>query len=118
VTDHREAAALLGTMIQQALDDYEDGGTPKLWRELSRTWRKQTGLADPLQARHLAVAVEAMGAGEDGFVAGEALTGTNDGHAGADRPFADHERSFSPHDGCVPDAHALDVSDRVVGTGR
>ena len=27
-------------MIQEALDEYEEGGTPKLWRELSRTWRR------------------------------------------------------------------------------
>ena len=38
MTEHRDAIALLDAMIQQALEGYEEGGTPKLWRELSRTW--------------------------------------------------------------------------------
>jgi hypothetical protein len=40
LSDHREAIALLTAMIQQTLDDDEDGDTNKLWRELSRTWRR------------------------------------------------------------------------------
>ena len=40
MTGHREAIALLSTMIEEILDEYEAGGTPKLWRQLSRTWRR------------------------------------------------------------------------------
>ena len=40
MSEHREAIALLSTMIQEILDEYEEGGAPKLWRRLSRTWRR------------------------------------------------------------------------------
>jgi hypothetical protein len=40
LSEHREALALLDALIQEVLDEYEDGGTPRLWRELSRTWRR------------------------------------------------------------------------------
>jgi hypothetical protein len=40
LSEHLDAIALLDALIQEALDEYEDGGTPKLWRELSRTWRR------------------------------------------------------------------------------
>jgi hypothetical protein len=40
LSEHRDAIALLEALIQEALDEYEEGGTPKLWRDLSRTWRR------------------------------------------------------------------------------
>jgi hypothetical protein len=40
LSEHREAIALLTAMVQEVLDEYEEGGAPKLWRKLSRTWRR------------------------------------------------------------------------------
>jgi hypothetical protein len=79
---------------------------------------EHTGLADPLEVGHLPVTVEAVGAREDGVVAGKALAGTDDGHTRTHRPLADHERPFPPHDGRVPDAHAFYVGDRIVRAAR
>src|ERR687894_1548332 len=47
---------------------------------------EHAGLADPLQPRHLPVAVEAVAAGEDGIVAREALARRDDGYARPHRP--------------------------------
>ena len=79
---------------------------------------QSTGLPDPLEARHLAVAVEPVRASEDGVFSGEALARADDGHAGAHRTFADDERALAPDNRRVPDAHARNVGDRVVRTGR
>lgn len=40
LTHHRDSVALLDAMIQEALDDFESGGTPELWRNLKATWRR------------------------------------------------------------------------------
>jgi hypothetical protein len=40
LSEQRDAIALLEALIQEALDEYEEGGTAKLWRDLSRTWRR------------------------------------------------------------------------------
>jgi hypothetical protein len=79
---------------------------------------QHTGLADPLEAGHLPVAVQAVRACEDGVVPGQALAGADDGHARPHRSFADHERTLPPHYGRVSDAHALNVGDRAVRAGR
>ena len=68
-------------------------------------WRgEHAGLPDPLQAGHLAVAVETVAAREDRVVPGETLPGTDDGHVCPDRSLPDDERALPPHDGGVPDA--------------
>jgi hypothetical protein len=40
LTRHGDSIALLDAMIQQALNEYEEGGAPELWREISRVWRR------------------------------------------------------------------------------
>jgi hypothetical protein len=40
LTHHREAIALVDALVQQVLDEWEDGGTPELWRRLKATWRR------------------------------------------------------------------------------
>src|ERR671912_1083692 len=54
--------------------------------------RQHAGLPDPLQPRHLAVAVEGVRAREDGLVAGKSLAGTDDRNAGPYRSLSDDER--------------------------
>src|ERR671910_2209074 len=76
--------------------------------------RQDAGLPDPLQPRHLAVAVEPVRAREDGLVAGKPLAGTDYCNAGPHWPLPDDERSFAAYDGGVPYTHALDVGDRTV----
>jgi hypothetical protein len=74
------------------------------------------GLADPLEARHLAVAVERVGAGEDGGQA-DLLVGHDDRHARSDRAVPDDERPVAFDQGHRPDAHAGHVGDRVQRSG-
>src|ERR687890_559069 len=80
--------------------------------------RQHAGLPDPLQPRHLAVAVEGVRAREDGLVAGKPLAGTDDCNARPHRAHPDDERPFAAHYGGVPHPHAFDVGDRIVGPGR
>jgi len=40
LTHHRDSVALLDGMIQQALEEYAEGGTPELWRRLQATSRR------------------------------------------------------------------------------
>jgi hypothetical protein len=40
ITHHRESIAQIDALVQEAWDDYEDGGTPELWRKLKTAWRK------------------------------------------------------------------------------
>ena len=40
LTHHRDSIALVDVLIDEALEDYEDGGTPELWRGLEAAWRK------------------------------------------------------------------------------
>ncbi|MDQ3498954.1 MAG: hypothetical protein M3514_15895 [Actinomycetota bacterium] len=40
ITHHRESLATIDVLIQEAWDDYEDGGTPELWRALRTAWRR------------------------------------------------------------------------------
>lgn len=40
LTGHRESIALVDVLIDEALEDYEDGGTPELWRSLKAAWRR------------------------------------------------------------------------------
>ena len=69
-------------------------------------------------ARHLAVAVEGVRAGEDGLIPREPLAGTDDRNAGPHRSLSDDERALAAHDGRVPHPHALDVGDGILGPRR
>jgi hypothetical protein len=37
---HRKSIAQIDAMVEEAWDDYEEGGTPHLWRKLKTAWRK------------------------------------------------------------------------------
>src|ERR671921_1099447 len=80
--------------------------------------RQDAGLSDPLQPRHLPVAVEPVRAREDGLVAGKPLAGTDYRNAGPHWPLSDDERPFAAYDGRVPYSHALDVDDRIANARR
>src|ERR687890_1748111 len=80
--------------------------------------RQHAGLPDPLQPRHLAVAVEPVRAREDGLVARKPLAGTDYCNAGSHRPLSDDERTFPTNDGRVPYSHALEVGDRIENARR
>jgi hypothetical protein len=75
--------------------------------------RQEAGFADPLEAGQLAVAVEAVAAGEDGLDEGVAVVRDDHGHARPDRPFADDARPLPPDQRRVPNAHAGHVRDGV-----
>jgi hypothetical protein len=47
LTKHGDSIAQLDAMIQQALNGYEEGGTPELWREMSRVWRRLEAVRAP-----------------------------------------------------------------------
>ena len=40
LTHHRDSIALVDVLIDEALEDCEDGGTPELWRGLKAAWRR------------------------------------------------------------------------------
>jgi hypothetical protein len=40
LTHHRDSIALVDVLIDEAVGDYEDGGTPELWRGLKAAWRR------------------------------------------------------------------------------
>lgn len=40
LTHHRDSIALVDALIDEAFEDYEDGGTPELWRSLKTAWRR------------------------------------------------------------------------------
>ncbi len=40
LTGHRDSIALIDALINEALEDFEDGGTPELWRSLKAAWRR------------------------------------------------------------------------------
>jgi hypothetical protein len=40
LTHHRDSIALVDVMVEEALEDWEDGGTPELWRGLKAAWRR------------------------------------------------------------------------------
>ena len=64
------------------------------------------GLADPLEAGQLAVAVEAVAAGEDGLGPDVVLVRDDDGDAGPDRALADDQRPVAADQRRVADEHA------------
>ena len=39
IAHHRKSIAQIDAMVQEAWDDYEEGGTPELWRKLKTAWR-------------------------------------------------------------------------------
>ena len=68
--------------------------------------RQEARLADPLQAGQLAVAVEAVAAGEDRLEERVAVVGDDHRDAGADRSLADDPRPVAADQRGVADAHA------------
>ena len=40
ITHYRESIATIDVLINEAWEDYGDGGTPELWRSLRSAWRK------------------------------------------------------------------------------
>ena len=40
LTHHKDSIALIDAMIEEALEDFADGGTPELWRTLRAAWRR------------------------------------------------------------------------------
>jgi len=40
IAHHRKSIAQIDAMVEEAWDDYEEGGTPQLWRKLKTAWRK------------------------------------------------------------------------------
>jgi hypothetical protein len=74
-------------------------------------------LADPLEPGHLAVAVEAVAAGEHRLV--HVGWSARDDHrdAGPDRPVADHQWTLAFDEGGVADTDAWHVGDGVVRAG-
>jgi hypothetical protein len=40
ITHHRKSIAQIDAMVQETWNDYEEGGTPELWRKLKTAWRK------------------------------------------------------------------------------
>ena len=75
--------------------------------------REGSRLPDPLQPRHLPVAVEPVGSGENGLVARQPLARTHHRHTRPHGSLADDERPFAAHDGRVSDPHTIDVGDRI-----
>src|SRR4030066_369663 len=72
---------------------------------------------DPLEAAHVAVAVEDVSAGEDRLGPGVAVVGHDHRHAGPDRALAADERTLASDDRGVTDADTGDVGDRVEAPG-
>ncbi len=79
---------------------------------------QEAGLANPLEAGQLAVAVEAVAAGEERLEEDLAIVGDHHRDAGADWPLADHARALPADERRVPDAHTGDVGDGVVRPRR
>ena len=75
--------------------------------------RQLAGLADPFEARQLAVAVQPVTAGEDRFSPVVPAVGHDDGDPGPDGTAADHQRPVALDDRGVPDPHARDIRDGV-----
>src|SRR6185369_7227263 len=71
------------------------------------------GLADPLEAGQLAVAVEAMTAGVHGLRPDVAVVGDDDRHPRPDGSLADDEAAVAANDRGVPDSDAGHVGDRI-----
>ncbi len=79
--------------------------------------RQEPGFADPLQAGHLAVAVEPVAPGEDGLASVFGAARDDDRHACPDRASPDHERAVTVDDRGVADADAGHVRDGIPGAG-
>ncbi len=75
--------------------------------------RQRPRLAHPLEAGHLAVAVERVAAGEDRLATRVTFMGQDHRDAGPDRACADDERTVARDQGGVPDADAGDVGDGI-----
>ena len=78
---------------------------------------QQARFADPFEAGHLAVAVEAMAAGEHGLAQRRPAARADDRDAGPDRAPADDQRSVAADQRRVPDRDAGDVGDGVERPG-
>ncbi len=58
---HRGSVALLDALVEEALEDWEDGGTPELWRGLKAAWRKVEKARASGDAAHLGEALDETG---------------------------------------------------------
>ena len=61
LTHHRDSIALVDVMLEEALEDWEDGGTPELWRGLEAAWRKVEKARAGGDAVRLGKALDAAG---------------------------------------------------------
>jgi hypothetical protein len=77
---------------------------------------EQPRLAYPLEAGHLAVAVESMGPREHGKRP-HVVRRQDDGHPGAHGAVTDLERPRALDEGRMPDPHVGDVGDRILRAG-
>jgi len=110
-----ELLALVGPAVHigQRIADDPDAvgvGDPDRGREHPR-------LANPVDARELAVAVETVGPGEHRRGPDPAV-GEDHRHPGADRAAADAQRTRSADERRVPDHDAVDIGDRVERSRR
>ena len=89
---------------------------PTLWVLVMATGVvSHPGLADPLEAGQLAVAVQAVAAGEDRFAESDGAARADDRDAGADRALPTTSGPSPLDERRVADGHAGDVGDGVVG---
>lgn len=61
LTHHRDSIALVDALINEALEDFEDGGTPELWRSLKAAWRKVEKVRDRGDTYRLGQALDEVG---------------------------------------------------------
>ena len=58
---HRGSIALLDALIDEAFAEYEEGGTPELWRSLKAAWRRAEGARAGGDAARLGAALDEVG---------------------------------------------------------
>ena len=61
ITHHRESIAQIDLLINEAWEDFEDGGTPELWRSLRSAWRKVEKARAKGDAARLKEALDGVG---------------------------------------------------------
>jgi hypothetical protein len=61
ITHHRESIAQIDLLINEAWEDYEDGGTPELWRSLRSAWRRVEKARAKSDAARLGEALDGVG---------------------------------------------------------
>ena len=61
IAHHRKSIAQIDAMVEEAWEDYEEGGTPQLWRKLKTTWRKVEKARTEHDAAGLREAIDEVG---------------------------------------------------------